>query len=114
MRVRRDTIVLLMRFTFQLNQRGEFSSCTPACTRLFGAESEHALGRRLDRFVAWESGTVLLQALLDVYKGRTVKRAPLRIITTNRRKFHALLSLKPILTDEQAQVLKVDGVLECT
>jgi hypothetical protein len=99
---------------FELNERAEFIKCCEQCSKLFGMPAKRIAGRRLDEFVALESGSHLLMALLDAYRGKPVKGVRLIINTAADTKMHVGLSLKAEIDPHTQRITRLLGEFDCS
>ncbi|MBI5654521.1 hypothetical protein HZC53_02640 [Candidatus Uhrbacteria bacterium] len=94
---------------FELNDRAEFLDCSEKCAQLFGITRGCIAKHRLDEFVAQESGTIFLTALLDAYRGNTVKNIPILINGMNGHQTTVLMGFATIIDPESERITKLIG-----
>lgn len=94
---------------FELNDRAEFLDCSEKCAELFGITRGCIAKHRLDEFVSQESGTQLLTALLDAYRGNTVKDIPIQIEGANGRRKTVLMGFASIFDPQSDLITKLIG-----
>ncbi len=97
---------------FELNERAEFLNCCEECSHLFGVDRGSIAGRRLDEFVDVDHGRAMLLALLDAYRGRTVKNVPLTIITDRKQATPVKMNLEGLVIAADGKAVKLKGTFQ--
>lgn len=98
---------------FELNERAEFIKCCEQCSVLFGVPMDRLVGRRFDEFVSVESGPLMLLALLDAYRGRTVKGVPITVTSAAACKTHVLMSFEADIDPHTRRITRLLGEFDC-
>lgn len=96
---------------FHLDRQGRFASPASHIAKLLGFRSKQVEGERMDLFVTREDGPAFLEALLDAYRGKTVKNVCVDMITHEKDFIEVDIGFEPEGYDIHGEVISVKGTI---